>query len=87
MTSTFYFSYNRNSAYANGLAAHGHNVTVLSPDSDKNAPNGVHYIQMMGLYNEYYDAYAKSVFVPREMNAYEISTEFFDFMEIICKGS
>lgn len=43
---------NRNSAFANGLAARGHNLTVLSADRDKDPPSGVHYIQMEGLYNE-----------------------------------
>lgn len=52
----------RNSALANGLAARGHNVTVISPDIDKNAPKGLHYIHLEGIYSDEYIALAKNLF-------------------------
>lgn len=84
----FFLSFNRNSAFVNGLAARSHNITVISPDRDKNPPNGVHYIHMEGLYNEFYDEIVKSAFVPHESNPFEMTIEFFDYyMTSICKGS
>lgn len=77
---------NRNSVFANELSARGHNLTVISADRDKNPPNGVHYIQMKGLYNEIYDEIVKNAFVPHETNPFEAITEFTDYMSNICKG-
>lgn len=60
----FQFSFDfihRNSALANGLAARGHNVTVVSPDIDKNPPKGVHYIHLEGIYSDEYLALAKNL--------------------------
>lgn len=37
---------NRNSALANGLAARGHNVTIISADRNENPLNGIHYIEI-----------------------------------------
>lgn len=72
--------------YINGLAARGHNVTILSPDRDKNPPNGVHYIKMEGLYNKFYDEIVKTAFVPRETNPFQMVNEFYDYMTAICNG-
>lgn len=78
---------NRNSALTNGLAARGHNVTVLSPDIDKNAPKGVHYILMEGLYNEAYHEIVKGFFTfQSEMNPLTAPIEFNDFFYGICTG-
>lgn len=80
--------FNRNSAFANGLAAHGHNVTVISADRDKNPPNGVHYIQMEGLYtNGLYDEIVKNAFVPNEKNTFELIAGFTDYMTLTCKSN
>lgn len=67
---------NRNSVFVNGLAARGHNVTVISADQEKSPPNGVHYIHMDGLYNKMYDEIVKSAFQPHESNPIETSTLF-----------
>lgn len=40
------FFANRNSAFANGLAARGHNVTIISADRNENPLNGIHYIEI-----------------------------------------
>lgn len=41
----------RNSALANALATHGHNVTVASVDEDEKPPEGVHYMHFEGIYD------------------------------------
>lgn len=48
-----------NSAICNELANRGHNVTVISPDLDKNPPAGVHYIHMENQYNEIRDGFLR----------------------------
>lgn len=77
----------RNSALANGLAARGHNVTVISPDVDENPPNGVHYIHLEGIYTGERIALAK--------NLYKLSSTMYPWLEPInynnhwyasCKG-
>lgn len=77
---------NRNSVFVNGLAARGHNITVISADRDKNPPKDVHYIQMDGLYNEFYHELVKSAFEQHETNAFQAATDFTDYMLSICKG-
>lgn len=80
------FLFNRNSVYANGLAARGHNVTVVSADRHKNPPNDIHYIYMDGLYNELYYESVKDVFMPSQSTAFRRITEFTDRMIFVCKG-
>lgn len=41
-----------NGAIVNELAKRGHNITVISPDDDKNPPPGVHYILIEDQYTE-----------------------------------
>ena len=41
-----------NGAVVNELARRGHNITVISPDIDKNPPPGVHYILIEDQYTE-----------------------------------
>lgn len=72
--------------FTNGLAARGHNVTVLSADRDKNAPNGVHYIHMEGLYGEHYAAIVKDAFVPHESSPFEALDMFSGYMTASCEG-
>lgn len=74
-----------NTAYVNGLAARGHNVTVISVDRDKNPPNGVHYIRMDGLYNELYDQMVKGAFEQSESSPFESITSFSGYMASVCK--
>lgn len=77
----------RNSALTNGIAAHGHNVTVLSPDIDKNAPKGVHYINIEGLYSEdYYKIIAGMISFRLHLNPLTAPKEFNDFFYQICSG-
>lgn len=78
--------FNRNSAYANGLAARGHNVTVIAADQDKNPPNGVHYIYMEGLYNKFYYEGVKDAFTISQPTAFRWITEFIDYIAFKCKG-
>lgn len=80
--------FNRNSVFANELAALGHNLTVISVDRDDAPPNGVHYIYMEGLYmyNEIYDKIVKNAFVPHETSPFGAITEYTDYMANICKG-
>lgn len=51
---SYYLLSIRNSALVNGLAAKGHNVTILSMDIDSNPPKNVHYIHMEGVYDYMY---------------------------------
>lgn len=39
-----------NKALAEGLASRGHNVTIVSPDVDKNFVPNVHYIHLEEVY-------------------------------------
>lgn len=47
---------------ADGLAARGHNVTVIAPDIVENPPQGVHYILLEGVYNDDHRAHQKGLF-------------------------
>lgn len=49
----------RNSALVNALAENGHNITVLSVDTDPDPPKNIHYIHMEGVYDYMY----KEIFV------------------------
>lgn len=78
---------NRNSVFINGLAARGHNVTVISADQDENPPNSVHYIHMDGLYNKMYDEIIKSAFKPHKSNSIETSALFDEYRLSQRKGN
>lgn len=43
-----------NKALAEGLAVRGHNLTIVSPDVEKKAPQNVHYIHLEEIYAHYY---------------------------------
>lgn len=73
--------------FVNGLAARGHNVTVISLDRDENPPNGVHYILAEGLYNGIYEEFIKSAFIPHESNPFHWNVEIADFVALMCKGT
>lgn len=53
---TSHFIWNR--ALINGLAANGHNITVLSADLDEKAPPNVHYLHLDQAYPELEKAFA-----------------------------
>lgn len=81
----FFFVY-RNSALINGLAAHGHNVTVISPDRDEHPPKGVHYIYLEDIYKDVRES-AKTLFkVSSTMNPLTEPIHFNNVWYMVCKG-
>lgn len=48
------------------MAKRGHNVTVLSPDYDKNPPPGVHYIWIEDQYTEEHREFIKVMLASNE---------------------
>lgn len=79
--------FNRNRAIYNELAIRGHNITVLSPDSDKHPPSGVHYILIENQYNTHRDAILKEALEakneePSYLEVYSMQELSFDF----CRG-
>lgn len=69
------------------MAAHGHNITILTPDIDKKPPKNVHYIYLNGLYNELYEEIVKSFFdQPHPANTFGATIEFTDYMTVTCEG-
>lgn len=70
------------------MAARGHNMTVLSPDKDKNPAKNVHYIVMEGLYTEEYEKILNDIIKddsgvhPLKEPAY-----FNGFSYALCQGS
>lgn len=77
----------RNSALANGLAARGHNVTMISPDRDKHPPKGVHYIYLEDIYKDVRES-AKSLFkASSTMNPLTEPIYFNNIWYMVCKGA
>lgn len=71
---------------ANGLAARGHNVTVISVDRDKNPPKNVHYIYLEGIYNDDWREYQKHLFVVTEnMNPLREPINYNNYWSASCK--
>lgn len=78
----------RNSALANALAAQGHNVTVASPDRDKNPPDGVHYIHFEGVYDGYVKTLQKGVFdLQTRMHPLTETINYDNYWFETCKGN
>lgn len=48
------------------MAKRGHNITVFSPDSDKNPPPGVHYILIEDQYTEVHREFVKEMMATNE---------------------
>lgn len=65
----------------------GHNITVLSPDQEKNPPKNAHYILLEGLYNEAYNDLIKAL-VNSEFDESPLtaSIHFQDYMAYMCQG-
>lgn len=77
----------RNSALAKGLAAHGHNVTVLSPDKDENVSRGVHYILLEGLYSKQnYDILKTWFKLKNQMSPLTSPNIVNEYWYDVCKG-
>lgn len=52
----------RNLEIINRLASHGHNITVMSADSDANPPANVTYLRLDQLYSDLREEFRKSIF-------------------------
>lgn len=69
------------------MAAHGHNITILTPDIDKKPPTNVHYIYLNGAYHELYQEIIKSYLEqPQPANTFTAAVEFTDYMTVTCEG-
>lgn len=83
----YWNTFRRNSALANGLAARGHNVTLLSPDVDKYPPKGVHYIHLEGLYSVEYNGILKIWFnLKNKMSPLTAPNIFNEYQYSLCKS-
>lgn len=77
----------RNKAFANELAARGHNVTIISPDEEKNPPKNTHYIHIEGLYSDlYYEAVEGFFTYHRNLSPLLEPTEFSRYWFNVCEG-
>lgn len=72
----------------NGLAAHGHNVTFLSPDKEKNPQKNVHYLHMGEIYNELYVGISEGFFTIKEkFTPIQMPIFFSEYMVDMCQGT
>jgi hypothetical protein len=76
----------------NGLASHGHNVTILSVDIDKRPqfPNNTHYISLENVYPTLYSNSStdKNDIVQRSQEtAFQSIFSFYKFGYLGCKGN
>lgn len=77
----------RNHALANGLAARGHNVTIISPDVFENVTKEIHHIHLEGLYSTDWTKWAKSLFTyTSELNPLREPINFDNEWAALCKG-
>lgn len=77
-----------NGVLINGLAAKGHNVTILSADVEPNT-NNTHYIHLDNLYPTYFDAESKDSVDYSEMSGSGLLAgieDFYNFGILGCKG-
>lgn len=77
-----HFFRSRNILHA--LADRGHNVTAISPDTEK-SPSGVHYMQIDGLYGDSYKSLIKSLQEDPVNPLLQLSPIFKSF-EVFCEG-
>lgn len=78
-------SRNRNIFYK--LAAKGHNLTILSPDVDKENTSGVHYIWAEKVYSTLYNG-SKAIDIKDMANqsSYQAVLSFHGWMRASCQG-
>lgn len=63
-------------------------MTVLSPDKDKNATNGVHHILIEGLYTDDYFDLLKGFFDVTSASCPVTETKhFYEYWYEMCKGN
>lgn len=70
----------------NGLAAKGHNVTVLSTNIDPNAPPNVHYILLEGVYDYMYQDLKVDLISLADETPLESVYTVYAFAEAACAG-
>lgn len=83
-----YSHHSWNGVLINGLAAKGHNVTILSADLEPNT-NNTHYIHLDNLYPTYFDAESKDSVDYSEMSDSGLLAgieDFYNFGILGCKG-
>lgn len=68
-----FFPHNRNSVIVSELAQRGHNVTVISPYTNKDAPLGAHYIPFGDEFQSILPEYVKNF-----MNSNETMSHFYE---------
>ncbi|XP_001663064.2 UDP-glucuronosyltransferase 2B18-like [Aedes aegypti] len=69
----------------NGLAERGHNVTVVSPDIEKNPPKNVTYIHLENIYDEMYNTSNRQMLDFFEMHKSPMSIlRMLDEFTIVC---
>lgn len=76
-----------NGAVVNELARRGHNITVISPDIDKNPPPGVHYILIEDQYTDQNREFIKEMLAMKQ--AVDSTSEVYELFEIsieFCRG-
>lgn len=74
----------RNIFYA--LAERGHNVTSISPDTEKSLSPGVHFMQIDGLYGNSYKSLIESLQEEDAVNPILQLSMLFESIEVPCKG-
>lgn len=74
----------------NGMAARGHNVTVLSVDVERNAPLNAHYILMENVYEHTFkDEDKTTVFHFSDIctNVFSQTVFYYDLIYRVCDGT
>uniref|UniRef100_A0A336KLR3 UDP-glucuronosyltransferase n=1 Tax=Culicoides sonorensis TaxID=179676 RepID=A0A336KLR3_CULSO len=81
VASPSHHNWNRNIYYA--LADKGHNVTVLSPDVDREITKNVHYIKIEGMYEALYNGSDQFNFVEMtKVTKFQNTKDFWEFCTI-----
>ncbi len=70
----------------NAIAAHGHNVTVISTDLDPNPPANVTYIHLDGVYEYMYEEEEVDLVSMGYMSPVEAIEPIYSFSWISCEG-
>lgn len=62
-------------------------MTIISPDADKNPPNGTHYILLETLYTDFRRESVRSFFRQRKPNAFIQGFDYANSWDHICIGN